>query len=53
MWSYDKRLIHPVKVKKPDPKSASIIITQLGGPHGELERQPAIYSRGTQCLTAS
>ena len=36
MWSYDKRLIHPVKVKKPDPKSASIIITQLGGPHGEL-----------------
>lgn len=36
MWSYDKRLIHPVKVKKPDPMSASIIITQLGGPHGEL-----------------
>lgn len=36
MWSYDKRLIHPVKVKKPDPMSASIIITQLGGPHGEM-----------------
>ena len=36
MWNYDKRLIHPVSVQKPDPMSASIIISQLGGPHGEL-----------------
>jgi len=36
MWSYDKKLIHPVRIKKPDPMSAKIIISQLGGPHGEL-----------------
>ncbi len=36
MWNYDKRLMYPVRVKKPDPMSASIIISQLGGPDGEL-----------------
>lgn len=33
MWNYDKRLMYPVRVKKPDPMSASIIISQLGGPN--------------------
>ena len=36
MWRYDKKLIYPVRVSKPDPMSASIIISQLGGPHGEM-----------------
>lgn len=36
MWCYEKRLIHPVKVKRPDPQAASVIMSQLGGPHGEL-----------------
>ncbi|MBQ4051728.1 MAG: manganese catalase family protein [Oscillospiraceae bacterium] len=36
MWSYEKKLIHPVKVKRPDPQAASVIMSQLGGPHGEL-----------------
>ena len=36
MWNYDKRLMYPVRVKKSDPMSASIIISQLGGPDGEL-----------------
>lgn len=31
MWRYDKKLIYPVRVSKPDPMSASIIISQLGG----------------------
>lgn len=36
MWSYDKKLIYPVKIKRSDPAAAMIIISQLGGPHGEL-----------------
>ncbi len=35
MWTYDKRLEYPVKVKKPNPAMAKIIITQIGGPDGE------------------
>ena len=36
MWIYEKKLQYPVKIKKPDAKAAQIIITQLGGPDGEL-----------------
>ena len=36
MWIYEKKLQFPVKIKNPDPKTASIIISQLGGPDGEL-----------------
>lgn len=31
MWSYDKRLQYPVNIKHPDPQTAKIVITQLGG----------------------
>ena len=36
MFLYDKKLQYPVKIDKPNPKLASIIITQYGGPDGEL-----------------
>ncbi|MDO4541474.1 MAG: manganese catalase family protein [Bacillota bacterium] len=36
MWIYEKRLQYPVKIKNPNAKLAQIIITQLGGPDGEL-----------------
>lgn len=36
MWIYEKKLEYPVKITTPDPKAAQIIITQLGGPDGEL-----------------
>ena len=36
MWTYDKKLQYPVKIKNPNPKLASLIISQLGGPDGEL-----------------
>ena len=36
MWSYDKRLQFPVNIKNPDPQTAKIVITQLGGPDGEI-----------------
>lgn len=36
MWQYDKRLQYPIKIKNPNPKYAGIIISQYGGPDGEL-----------------
>ncbi len=36
MWKYEKKLQYPVKIKNPDPKAAKIIISQYGGPDGEL-----------------
>ena len=36
MWSYDKKLQYPVKIKNPNANYAKIIISQLGGPDGEL-----------------
>lgn len=36
MWSYEKRLQYPVKIKNPNPKYAQIIVSQLGGPDGEI-----------------
>ena len=36
MWIYDKKLQFPVKIKNPDPQAAKIIISQLGGPDGEI-----------------
>lgn len=36
MWTYERRLEYPVKICKPDPNAAQIIISQLGGPNGEL-----------------
>ena len=36
MWGYDKKLQYPVNIKNPNPKLAKAIITQYGGPDGEL-----------------
>ncbi len=36
MWIYEKKLQYPVKIKNPNPRLAGIIISQLGGPDGEL-----------------
>ena len=36
MWQYEKKLQYPVKIKNPNPKLAQIIISQYGGPDGEL-----------------
>ena len=36
MWIYDKKLQFPVKIKNPNANYAKIIISQLGGPDGEL-----------------
>ena len=36
MWNYEKRLQYPVKITQTNPKIAQIILTQFGGPDGEL-----------------
>ncbi len=36
MWIYERKLQYPVKIKNPNPALASMIISQLGGPDGEL-----------------
>ena len=36
MWSYEKKLQYPVNIKNPNPALAKLIITQFGGPDGEL-----------------
>ena len=36
MWKYEKKLQYPVNIKNPNPKLAKIIISQYGGPDGEL-----------------
>lgn len=36
MWNYEKRLQFPVKIKTTCPKTAQLIISQYGGPDGEL-----------------
>ena len=36
MWNYEKRLQYPVNITQTNPKIAQVIISQLGGPDGEL-----------------
>ena len=36
MWTYEKRLQFPVKITKTCPKTAQLILSQYGGPDGEL-----------------
>ena len=36
MWNYEKRLQFPIDIKTPNAEIAKVIITQYGGPDGEL-----------------
>ena len=36
MFQYDKKLQYPVRIARPNPVLAKIILTQYGGPDGEL-----------------
>jgi spore coat protein JC len=36
MFAYDKKLQYPVRIQNPNPALAKIILTQYGGPDGEL-----------------
>ncbi len=36
MWNYEKRLQYPVNITQTNPQMAQVIISQFGGPDGEL-----------------
>ncbi len=36
MWTYNKKLQYPVNIKTPNPAAAKFIMSQAGGPDGEL-----------------
>ena len=36
MWSYEKRLQYPIRIRRPNAAAAKVIISQYGGPDGEL-----------------
>ena len=36
MWNYEKRLQYPIKIKQTNPALAAMIISQYGGPDGEV-----------------
>lgn len=36
MWNYEKRLEYPVNIKETNPKIAKYIMSQYGGPDGEI-----------------
>lgn len=36
MWNYEKRLQYPINITQTNPKIAQVIISQFGGPDGEL-----------------
>lgn len=51
MWMYDKKLEYPVKITKPDGKMAKLIITQYGGPDGELAASLRYLSQKFSMIT--
>ncbi len=59
MWIYEKKLQYPVKIKNPSKELAQVIISQLGGPDGELgasmrylnQRFASPYDKVTGILT--
>ena len=36
MWNYEKRLQYPINIKTPNAKAAQYIMSQYGGPDGEI-----------------
>ena len=36
MWNYEKRLQYPINITRPNAKIAQIVISQYGGPDGEM-----------------
>ena len=36
MFVYEKRLQYPIRIKNTNPRLAKMIISQYGGPHGEI-----------------
>ena len=50
MWIYEKKLQHPVKIKNKDLKMAKFLLTQYGGPDGELSAAIRYLNQDILCL---
>ena len=46
MWSYEKRLQYPIRIRRPNAAAAKVIISQYGGPDGELGASMRYLSQG-------
>ena len=51
MWMYDKKLEYPILIKNPNPALAKLIVTQYGGPDGELGAAVRYLSQRFSMLT--
>ena len=51
MWIYEKRLEFPVNIKEPNAKMAMFIMSQYGGPDGEMGASMRYLSQ--RCHTRS
>ena len=53
MFSYNKFLEFPIKIKNKNPRLANIVVTQYGGPNGELGASLRYLTQDIPCLTKS
>lgn len=51
MWNYEKRLQYPINITTPNAKIAQIIMSQYGGPDGEMGASMRTSPRDTACRT--
>ena len=49
MWIYEKRLEFPVNIKEPNAQMAQFIMSQYGGPDGEMGAPCVIFPSATPC----
>ena len=49
MWIYEKRLEFPVNIKEPNAQMAQFIMSQYGGPDGEMALPCVIFPSATPC----
>ena len=49
MFVYEKKLQYPVRIKNTNPALAKFIISQYGGPDGELGHRYDISASATRC----
>ena len=51
MWIYDKKTQMPIHIRNKNPKLASYILSQYGGPDGELSASVRYLSHALVCPT--
>ena len=49
MWNYERRLQYPVNIKESNAKLAQVIISQYGGPDGEMGASMRYLSQRYAC----